>query len=90
MEGKGGEGGHGRYLSLGDEGGGIEEEEGVGEGEREGRVKGPRDRGVCTPKREMGGKRGSVIGKGMGTPGSLYDGAGFLRDRESGGGGVAV
>ena len=115
---RGDEGGHRRYLSLGDEGGFEEEgrvgrrgagvgEEGGGEGGdrvgkeggrgkgengNEGRVQGPRELGSCTPT-NRGAKRGSLLAKGvgMGTPGSLYDGAGFLRDRESGDGrGVAV
>ena len=116
---RGEDGGHRRYLSLGDEEDLLEEEKGVGrkgagmgeegggeggdgvgkEGGRgkgengnEGRVQGPRELGSCTPT-NRGAKRGSLLAKGvgMGTPGSLYDGAGFLRDRGSGDGrGVAV
>ena len=89
MEGRGH--GHGRYLSLGgrDEEGSLMMEEGEGkeEGEREeGREDGGRGKGICTPKRNRGQGRGSMI-LAAGTPGSLYDGAGFLRDREGGGGG---
>ena len=63
-----------------------EEEEGEGERE-EGREDRGRGKGICTPKRNRGQGRGSMI-LAAGTPGSLYDGAGFLRDREGGGGGV--
>ena len=66
----------------------MEEGEGEeGEGEREeGREDRGRGKGICTPKRNRGQGRGSMI-LAAGTPGSLYDGAGFLRDREGGGGG---
>ncbi|KAL8847545.1 MAG: hypothetical protein Q9221_007404 [Calogaya cf. arnoldii] len=70
------------------------EEEGVrvfgGRGEKNGgerMMQGRREIGTSTPTKTRGGKRGSILG--LGTPGSLYDGAGFLRDRGSGGG-VAV
>ncbi|KAL8724657.1 MAG: hypothetical protein Q9166_007827 [cf. Caloplaca sp. 2 TL-2023] len=69
------EGGHRRYLSLGDEGDLVEEEQ---------RVMGPREM-VGTPKEDARGKRGSGMGMGKGTAGSLYDGEGFLRES-----GVAV
>ena len=75
--------GHGRYLSLGGRDEGDIAEGGIGE-EKEGG--GGRGKGICTPKRERDRARGSMI-LAAGTPGSLYDGAGFLRDREGGGGG---
>lgn len=80
--------GHGRYLSLGreEEEGDLMMEEGEDEGKEEGGGEGGRGKGMCTPKRGERGGRGSMI-LASGTPGSLYDGAGFLRDREGTGGG---
>lgn len=58
-------GGHGRYLSLG--GGGDDDDVVLEVGEED-----ERGGGRVKGPREMVG--------GMGTPGSLYDGEGFLRD----------
>ena len=52
-----------------------------GSGSGSGNVKGPRELVVRTPTKSGGGKkRESVAGMGKGTPGSLYDGDGFLRE----------
>ncbi len=46
-----------------------------------GRGKGPRELVIRTPTKSGGGKkRGGVAGVGKGTPGSLYDADGFLRE----------
>ncbi len=79
-----------RGRGQGDDGGGEEGNamEGLIKGKGKAVVQGPRELGSRTPTGMRSPKRGSLMAKGVGigTPGSLYDGAGFLRERESGNG----